>query len=177
MHPWRQLASKSLIDDRWLTLRADTCELHNGQIIEPYYVVEEPQWVHVFAQAADGKILVVRQYRYAANVVCTELPGGVVDAGESVLDAAQRELLEETGYVASSWTPHGKYYANPARQTNSIHLFIARGLQRQAEKTLDASEDITESFAHPSEVKAMITSGEFSQSLHIASFYMALDQV
>lgn len=176
MKPWRKLASKSIVDDRWINLRADTCELPNGQVIARYYVLEEPEWVHVFAQDADGKILVVRQYRYAANVVCTELPAGVVNSWESVLKAAKRELLEETGYVASSWTLAGKYYANPARQTNSIHLFIARGLQRQADKTLDASEDIIESFAHPSEVKAMIASGEFSQSLHIASFYMALDR-
>lgn len=175
MKPWRQLSSKLLVQDQWISLRADVCVLSNGSVIEPYYVLEEAEWVHVFAQADNGQLLIVRQYRYAANVVCMELPGGAVDVGETVLDAAKRELREETGYTASDWTYVGHCFANPARQTNRLHLFIARGLLKDGAKALDASEDIVESFATPSEVKGMMARGEFCQALHIASFYRALD--
>jgi 8-oxo-dGTP pyrophosphatase MutT (NUDIX family) len=175
MKAWRRLSSKVLIRDQWLSLRADRCELPGGLIIEPYYVLEEAEWVHIFAQDADGRILVVRQYRYAADTICTELPGGAAEQGESTLAAAQRELREETGYVANEWTFVGKSFANPARQTNSIHLYVARGLDRQGEQNLDASEHISLLFASPGEVKAMIARDEFSQALHIASFYRGLE--
>ena len=62
MTAWRQIASKWIIRDQWMRLRADTCELANGQLIDPYYVIEEHDWVHVFAQDVDGKLLIVRQY-------------------------------------------------------------------------------------------------------------------
>ena len=175
MKPWRTARSESLIRDQWLSLRADTCELPSGAVISPYYVLEERDWVHVFAEDDQGRVLIVRQYRHGANSFCTELPGGVVDAGEALLDAAKRELLEETGYAAETWTAIGKTFANPARQTNCVHIFLARGLRAQSGQALDASEDIAFSFASVAEIKAMIARFEFSQSLHIASFYMVLE--
>ena len=172
---WKRLSSKNIVNDRWLLLRADTCELPNGQVIEPYYVLEEKEYVHICAQDEQGQVLIVEQYRYAADTVCFELPGGVAENGETLLETAKRELLEETGYVAETWTEVGQSFANPARQINQVHVFLARNLTRQAEQKLDETEDISCSFVSVPEIKRMIVETKFSQALHVASFYTALE--
>jgi ADP-ribose pyrophosphatase len=174
MKPWQTLESVPLVEDRWIKPTADRCLLSSGKVIEPYYVLHEPDWVHVFAQDGDGSVLVVRQFRYAAAALCVELPGGVIDKGETPLAAAKRELLEETGYAASEWIPVGRMYANPARQTNSVHVFAARGLAHPMSQALDDSEEIEFEFAPIARVHEMIEQGQFSQALHIASFYRSL---
>jgi 8-oxo-dGTP pyrophosphatase MutT (NUDIX family) len=142
MPPWKILTSRFLVEDRWLRLRADRCELPDGLRIEPYYVMEERDWVHVVAIDGAGDALTVRQYRHAAGVICTEWPGGVVDDGEAPLAAAMRELREETGCVAASWEALGSLFANPARQTNRVHVFLARELQIAGKQMLDDAEAI-----------------------------------
>ncbi len=174
MLPWHTLESNSIVNDRWLKLTADRCRLPDGKVLEPYYVFHDHDWVHVFAQAPDGRVLVVRQYRYAVGTVCVELPGGVVDRGESPLAAAQRELLEETGHTASEWKSVGRMYANPARQTNSIHIFLAHDLIQSAEQDLDESENIEFEFVSIPELHRMVERNQFSQALHTASFYRSL---
>ena len=177
MYAWRRILSKWIIRDQWMRLRADTCELANGQLIDPYYVIEEHDWVHVFAQDVDAKVLIVKQYRYAAEIECAELPGGVVDAKEAPLDTAMRELKEETGYVAAHWRKIGQVFADPGRRTNSIHIFLAHGLSAKGEQHLDATEEIVTELASIAEIKAMIDLGTFSHSMHIASFYMSLEAI
>ena len=174
MKPWRTLESNALVEDRWIKLTADRCLLPDGKVIEPYYVLHERDWVHVFAQNDDGSVLVVRQFRYATAALCVDLPGGVIDEGESSLAAAKRELLEETGYSANEWTVVGRMYANPARQTNSVHIYVARGLVQVTSQSLDESEDIQFEFASIAEIHEMIERNEFSQALHTASFYRSL---
>jgi 8-oxo-dGTP pyrophosphatase MutT (NUDIX family) len=174
MRPWTRLASTTIVEDRWIRVTADRCQLPNGLVLDPFYVVHEKDSAHVFALDAQGRLLLVRQYRHAAGATCLELPGGVVDAGEDPLRAAQRELLEETGHSAPHWEPVGSMFANPARQTNRVHVFVARGAVQIAVPKLDASEDLAVSARSLAEVQAAIDGGEFSQALHIASFYRCL---
>jgi len=173
--PWRQTNSSYLVQDPYLTLRADACELPSGKQLDPYYVIESNDWVHVFALGPQGRVLTVTQYRYAAQAICTELPGGIVDAGETPLAAAQRELLEETGFRAAHWVELGWTYANPARQTNRVHMFFAEQLDAGGPQTLDAAEEIEHDFLEPAHIKALIRQGTFSQSMHVATFYLCLD--
>jgi ADP-ribose pyrophosphatase len=152
----------------------DVCELPSGLVLDQFFVIHESEWVHVVAQSADGKFLTVRQYRYAGNCLCTELPGGVIDQGEEPIQAAQRELLEETGYVARRWEYVGWLFANPARQTNRVHLCVARELFHKAPQRLDSTEEIEFAFMSQVSVQEAIEAGQFSQALHVASFYRAV---
>lgn len=175
--PWRRLSSSLVVQDSFICLRADACELPSGKILDPYYVLEEKDWVHVFALGPQSHVLTVSQYRYAAQTLTTELPGGIVDDGEAALATAQRELLEETGFRAARWTALGWAYANPARQTNRVHMFLAEDLDAGGAQSLDASEDIEHAFLHPDQIKAQIREGRFSQLHHIATFYLCLEHL
>jgi 8-oxo-dGTP pyrophosphatase MutT (NUDIX family) len=175
--PWTTIARTTVLQDRWMTLHAEACRLGNGVVLDPYYVIEERDWVHVFARAADGRLLTVTQYRHPAGLFCTELPGGVVDPGEEPLAAAQRELREETGHAAARWEKVGQLWANPARQTNRVHVFLAEGLDEGGAQALDEAEEIVHQFQTEDDVRAAIASGAYGQALHVASFFLALEHI
>jgi 8-oxo-dGTP pyrophosphatase MutT (NUDIX family) len=174
MKHWKTKNRRTLVKDRWISLHADECELPNGQVISPFYVMEEKEWVHIVALNPSGEILLTRQYRHAANVVCSELPCGAAEEGEEPLEAARRELKEETGYTADEWTKVAVLFANPARQTNRIHCFLARSLTGVGAQSLDDSEQISFEFASQAEVMRRIQQGDFSQALHVASYLLAI---
>jgi ADP-ribose pyrophosphatase YjhB (NUDIX family) len=175
MRIWKTLDSKMIVDDRWLRLRSDRCELPNGKIISPYYVIEDHDWVHVIAFSGQGEILTVLQFRYAARATLLELPAGICEPGEDPETAARRELKEETGKIAHTWKHLASVWANPARQTNKLHVFVATDLEDSGQQSLDESEDLTWAFKSISEIKSAIQSGEFGQSMHVASFYLGLE--
>ena len=173
---WKRTNRQELVKDQWISLYADECQLPDGHIVAPFYVLEEKEWVHVVAIDGHGAILLTRLYRYPANWLGWELPCGGVDPGEAPLDGARRELREETGYVAAQWRQvGGPMYANPARQTNRIYCFVATDLTKAGPQSLEVTEDIEFEFVSPAEVRSRMTKGEFCHALHVACYLLAED--
>jgi 8-oxo-dGTP pyrophosphatase MutT (NUDIX family) len=173
---WKVLGSRYVLRDTWMTLRADRCEMESGVTLDPYYVQELPDWVHIVAFDDHDRVLIIRQYRHGAGVISNELPSGTVETGELPAAAARRELLEETGCTAETLLPLPVLSPNPARYSNKVHAFLATGTRYAQEQTLDATEEIESQFLAVPEVLAMIDAGIFPQALHIASLYLALRQ-
>lgn len=174
---WTVLNSEYLFDEPWLTVRKDQCLLPNGTIMPAYYTLEYPAWVSAFAMTREGQVILVKQYRHGLGVISTELPGGVVDAGESLEAAVTRELREETGYVFDSLEPLGKLSANPATTNNYMHMFLARGGVKVGEQQLDATEDVTVHLCSVEELKNMIRENSIVQALHAATIFYALSHL
>lgn len=177
MEKWKTLASEYLFRRPWLTARRDTVQLPNGVVHDEYYVLEYPTWVNVIAITTDGRFVMVEQYRHGLQDIFTELPAGVADAGETPLETAKRELLEETGFGGGEWTLNTVLSANPSSQNNLAYSFIARGVKQIAGQHLDATEDVSVRILTREEVYRLLADDAIKQSLMAASLwkYFALN--
>jgi 8-oxo-dGTP pyrophosphatase MutT (NUDIX family) len=171
---WRTLSSEYLSHETWFTVRKDTCEKKDGSIVHNYYVFEFPDWATAFPLTADGKIIMTKQYRHALNQVGFELPGGVVEKGESFETGIQRELLEETGYVFDEIKPLGVISANPSTNSNLMHMFLATGGKKVSEQSLDANEEIEVYELSLDELLQLMDENKIMQSMHMTTIYYAL---
>lgn len=108
-----------------LLKRSMRLEAKDEQNEGDFYVLQAPEWINVIPITADNEIVLVEQFRYGIEEPTLEIPGGMVDEGEEPPEAARRELVEETGYVAENWKSLGKVSANPAIMNNFTHMFVA----------------------------------------------------
>lgn len=168
---WKVLDSEYIIKRPWLTARRDKVELPDGRIIEEYYVLEYPDWVNVIAITKDGKFVMEKQYRHGLGVNSIELPCGVMEKGETPLVAAQRELLEETGYGNGKWSELMTIAPNPGSMNNLTHCFLAIGVEKISEQSLDATEELTVHLMNEEEVKSLLDNNLIHQALMIAPLY------
>ena len=168
---WKVLSSEYLFRRPWLTARRDVCQLPDGRINDEYYVLEYPTWINVVAVTREGEMVLVRQYRHGLGRTCFEIVAGCVEEGEDPMDAAKRELLEETGYSGGEWHETLVFSCNASAMNNLSHSFLALGVEKTATQHLDASEDI-EVYTFPQEkVKEMLLRGEFMQASMVAPLY------
>ena len=141
--PWRIRESRQTFKDQFLSVRTDSCERADGQIVPTYHVLEFTEWATVVPLTPEGNIVLIREYRHAAQKVTIGLPGGVSDPGETDWESVgRRELLEETGYTAGAFHLIGECYPNPAIQNNKLHFFLALDCRRTHPQTLDPNEEI-----------------------------------
>ncbi len=168
---WKTLGSEYLIKRPWLTARRDQVELPNGKRNNEYYVLEYPTWVNVIAVTREDKIILERQYRHALGVVSTEIVAGCAEEGEMPIDAAKRELQEETGYTGGTWSELMIAAPNSSTMTNLCHCFLAEGVELTAQKDWDATEDIEVFLKTKQEVRTMLEEGVFQQAMMVAPLW------
>lgn len=171
---WKKLSSCYLVKEKWATLRVDTCELQEGLIKDDYYVLEYPDWVNAVACTKEGRIILVRQYRHGADIISLEIPGGVIDEGETPEAAIKRELLEETGYTFETCELIATLYPNPATSTNRTFTYLLTGGVKTSEQHLDEHEILTVEEYTMDEVKQLLAENKIAQALHVAALYYGL---
>jgi ADP-ribose pyrophosphatase len=168
--PWKILESYHLHKN----VRIDKCELPDGKVIEGF-VLEYGDWATIVALTRDQEVVLVRQYRHGAQKVILELPGGAMEAGDAnPMDAARRELLEETGYTSNTFIQIGCVSPNPANQTNLIYSFLALDAEKVGSQNLDETEEIEVILKPLEEVIAMAKKGELLQSMQVSAVFFTL---
>jgi 8-oxo-dGTP pyrophosphatase MutT (NUDIX family) len=173
MQPWTIRSQKTLLDRKWLRITEDSVELPNGTRIDEFHVMHSPNWASVIAVTEAGQIVMVEQYRHGLGRTSLELPSGVIDPGERPLQAAKRELFEETGYRARDWTSLLEVSPEPSRSTHRAHFFVARGAERVGPGNPDASEIIDVKLLSVDELIDRVTGGRIDHAAHIGAILLA----
>lgn len=165
-----EISSETVFEGALLHVRKDVVRLPNGkQSIREY--IRHPGAVVVLALLDNGKLLFERQFRYPLRRVFLELPAGKIDAGEDILLTAQRELLEETGYVAREWQHLGVMHPCIGYSDERIEIFVARGLHLTGEKQLDHNEFLDVLELSSGEARAAVLDGGITDAKTITALY------
>ena len=137
-----------------------------------FFVIGSPDWVHVVARTVDDQLVLVRQFRYGSEEFSLEVPGGLIDAGEDPVAAAQRELIEETGYGGGTARLLAQVRPNPAIQRNTCHLVLIDGVRPIAPMAWDEHEEIETQVVPVNEAFMLARNGGIMHSLSLTALFL-----
>lgn len=165
---WNTLDSKTVFNHRLLELELTRRSLPPGEPHE-FLVLRSSDWVNVIPVTPDGRVVLIRQFRHGSGEIELEIPGGLVDPGETPLEAGVRELAEETGYRPGEMIPLGWVNPNPALFTNRCHTFLAQDAEPAGPPRPEDTEDI-EVLTEPLEALADLAArGAITHSLVLSA--------
>lgn len=138
---WKRLGAREVARTRIFSV--ESVDFHHPKRAKPqdFFIINAPDWVNVVAVTPDGRLVLVRQFRYGTNDFSLEIPGGVIDPGEDPVAAAVRELQEETGYAGTGARLLGTVHPNPAIQNNRCHLVLVEQARPTAGLDWDPDEE------------------------------------
>lgn len=139
-----------------------------------FVVLNSPDWINVVPVTKKGEILFIKQFRAGTQAISLEVPGGLIEEGETPLSCAIRELREETGALAQEWKLIGEIYPNPAFQNNKLYTFLAKDVEIKYNTKFDPGEYIEIEFVPEERILELITKGVINHSLVIVALYWYL---
>lgn len=169
MRAWQTLKSKRMLDHP--VLQVDLAERsRGGELAHEFVVLHSPDWVNVVPITSDGQVVLIRQWRHGTGEVTLEIPGGLIDSGETPMIAGARELAEETGYQAQRLEPLGWVHPNPALFSNRCYTCLALDCWAAGPPRPEDTEQIQVELRPLDQVPELIQRGEISHSLVVAAF-------
>ncbi len=174
---WKCLKRELIHDLRIFQLNRTHCLSPSGDTV-PFIQIDAPDWVTIIPELPveddTQEFLVIRQYRHGNERICMEFPAGTLDTGEKPLEAAARELLEETGYKATELVKIGSVSPNPAFMSNKTHTFLARKLEKILDQNLDPHEYLDVHKATYSQIQKSMGNNEYNSAITVQAWYMYL---
>ncbi|HOT92511.1 MAG TPA: NUDIX hydrolase [Anaerolineae bacterium] len=178
MKPWKTLARRTILNhSRFLVVEEHTVELPDGRVIATWPWIITPDYINVTAVTDEGLFLCFRQTKYSIEGTSLAVVGGYLEPGEDPLEAAKRELREETGYEATEWLALGHYPVDGNRGAGIAYPFLATGVHRVTEIDADDLEEQELLLLSRAEVEAALDAGEFKLLSWAAAVALALRQL
>ncbi len=183
---WEEISTEHIVQDEWIDFRRSAYRFPDGSVFEPYYSYSRRDYVVIAASDEDGNYLCVRQFRQGIKEVTTEFPAGGIErtdgreygaecspsVSEDALEAAKRELLEETGYVSDDWKHLLTVPSNATIADNYAYIFMAENCRKSGEQSLDETEFLNVRKYSPAEIEELISKGRFQQAIHIMAWLL-----
>lgn len=166
---WPVIGSLTVARNRIFALKTLTAVSPRTTLPHDFYVLEAGDWVNVIPVTPTNEVVFVQQFRLGTQEVTLEIPGGLIDAGQSPAEAAARELLEETGY-AGQLRPLGRVRPNPAFLNNWCYSFLAQDVFPAADRRLDDGEDLEIVRVPIKEIPNLIAAGRIDHALVLTAF-------
>lgn len=169
---WDVLGHENLLKTRIFDVRSTRYRHPVRQVERDFIVIDPPDWVNIIALTPDQRIVLVKQFRYGADALSLEIPGGMMEAGEAPAVAGMRELQEETGYTGAPAKILGSVQPNPAIQSNRCHFLLVENARLTAPLAWDHDEEMEISTLPVPEVLALARSGGITHSLVLNALFL-----
>lgn len=171
---WETLSRTEEADCRIFSVIRKRCRHPVRQREADFYVLESTDWVNTVAVTPDGRMILVEQFRYGTEALSLEVPGGVMDLGEDPIEAAERELSEETGFVGKRSRILGSVRPNPAIQSNQCHIVLIEEAERLVPVDWDENEELALTLPSVEEVYQMAFTGRITHALTLNALLLYL---